>query len=179
LLCTFRPDKAILDFWEPSMHRILRCSSHDLDVFIESRVGSLGESFTDIMRQTIYKNLREQAEGTLLWLEVVIRRIRSIKLPTLAKIEGTIKNSPRDLDGLYKVLVHRLVQEDRDNARLLVWVVYARRPLNLKALEDAMAIDPTNTYTSYEQCLQDRPRLTSEEVHKDFGTLLDIFEGKI
>lgn len=76
-------------------------------------------------------------------------------------------------------LVHAVIQRDRDNARLLAWVVYARRPLDLKALEDAMAIKLTEKYTSYEQCLQDRPCLSSDEVHKVFGTLLDIDEGKV
>ncbi|KAF2176608.1 hypothetical protein K469DRAFT_812982 [Zopfia rhizophila CBS 207.26] len=179
LLCTSRPEKDILDLWEPSMHRVLRCNPHDLDIFIDSRVGSLGKSFTDDMKQMVKNQLRMQAEGTFLWLEVVIRRITSIDVPTPRKIKETINASPQDLDDLYRLLVLRLVQKDIVNARFLAWVVYARRPLDLKELEDAMAINPKETYTNYEQCLKDRPRLVSEEVHKDFGTLLDIAEGKV
>jgi hypothetical protein len=179
LLCTSRPEGPILDLWGPSIHRILRCNPRNLNIFINSRVRSLGKRFTDDMKETIETQLHMQAEGTFLWLEVVIRRIRSIKLPTVNKIEETIKNSPRDLDELYNPIVHRLVQGDRDNARLLAWVVYTQCPLDLKALGDAMAINPAKNYISYEQCLRDKPRLVSAEVYKFFSTLLDITEGKV
>ncbi|ERF76578.1 hypothetical protein EPUS_05851 [Endocarpon pusillum Z07020] len=179
LLCTSRPQKVILDLWEQSMHRILRCNAHDLDVFINSRVSSLGKSFRDDMRQSITDQLLMQADNTFLWLHVVIRKIKSIDVPTPRKIEETIKNSPQDLYDLYHRLVHGIIQRDRDNARLLAWVVYARHPLDLKELEDAMAIKLTEKYTSYEQCLKDRPCLVSDEVHKVFGTLLDINKGRV
>ncbi|KAH8707498.1 hypothetical protein GQ44DRAFT_715840 [Phaeosphaeriaceae sp. PMI808] len=34
-------------------------------------------------------------------------------------------------------------------------------------------------YTNYKQCLEYRPSLVLEEVHKAFSTLLDIVEGKV
>jgi hypothetical protein len=179
LLCTSRPEKAILNCWGSSMRRILRCNQGDLTVFIDSRVKFLGESFTGDMKEFTKQQLQMQADGTFLWLEIVIRRIRSIDMPTSRKIEQTIKASPQELDRLYEVLVRRLVERDGDNARLLAWVIYAQRPLDLEELEDAMAIDPSEAYTNYDQCLEDRPRLTPEEMHKAFGTLLDITDGKI
>lgn len=179
LLCTTRPQTSIMDLWKPSTCKILRCSQHDLGIFIESRIRSLRKSFKDDMRQVIKKQLHAQAENTFLWLEVVIRRIQLIDMPTNRKIENAIKNSPKDLDALYSVLVRDLVQKDGDNARLLAWVVYARRPLDLRALQDAMAINPAEKYTNYEQCNQDKPHLVPEDFLNIFGTLLDIAEDKV
>ena len=142
LLCTTRPQTSITELWEPSMRKILRCSQYDLEIFIESRIRSLRESFNDDIRQVIKKQLYAQAKNTFLWLEVVIRKIKIINTPTIRKIENEIKNSPKDLDELYSVLVCDLVQKDGDNARLLAWVVYARRPLDLRALQEAIAINP-------------------------------------
>jgi hypothetical protein len=179
LFCTSRPQENILDLWESSVRRVLRCNTGDLEVFIVNRIEALGKHFNENMRQTVKSRLLNKADNTFLWLEVVIRKIASIKLPTLSKIEETIKDSPKSLDVLYDMLVHDIVQDDRESARLLVWVVYARRPLDLEALADAIAIDPKKTYTSYRQCLEDRPSLESEEIYKGFGTLLDVVEGKV
>ncbi len=179
LLCTTRPQTSIMDLCEPSTCKILRCSQQDLETFIESRIRSLRKSFKDDMRQAIKKQLYAQAENTFLWLEVVIRRIELMDLPTNRKIENAIKNSPKDLDKLYSVLVRDLVQKDADKARLLAWVVYARRPLDLRTLQDAMAIDPAEKYTNYEQCSQDKLYLIPEEFLNIFGTLLDIAEDKV
>lgn len=104
LLCTTRPQESIMALWEPSTYKNLRCSQHDLGIFIESRIRSLRKSFKDDMRQVIKKQLYAQAGNTFLWLEVVIRRIELIDMPTNRKIENAIKNSPKDLDELYSVL---------------------------------------------------------------------------
>ncbi|KAL8992233.1 MAG: hypothetical protein Q9188_007635, partial [Gyalolechia gomerana] len=110
--------------------------------------------------------------------EVVIKRIKSIDRPTERKIEEIIKDSPQDLDRLYHLLVQNIVQRDKDNARLLACIVYARRPLDLRALQDAMAIDPKEKYTTYRQCELDKLSLTRDEVYNGFGTLLDVAEDK-
>lgn len=104
LLCTTRPPTPMFNLSEPSNQRILRCNRGDLDIFIDSRVRSLGTTFTASMRQSIKEQLCMQAGNTFLWLEVVIRRIRSIDMPTKSKIEETINNSPIDLDSLYQLL---------------------------------------------------------------------------
>nr|KMM72211.1 hypothetical protein CPAG_08509 [Coccidioides posadasii RMSCC 3488] len=179
LFCTSRPERHILDLWKRATHRILRCHPHDLNLFINSRLEGLEEKFNDDMKQTIKTQLSQGANDTFLWLEVVLRRIRAIKLPSLKRITETIKNSPQDLDELYQVIIGRLLEEDIDSARFLAWVVYAKYPLDLETLADAVAIDPRKKYKTYTDCLQDRPHLTPDEVHKDFGMLVDVIGGKI
>ncbi|KAI4154500.1 MAG: hypothetical protein LQ340_001657 [Diploschistes diacapsis] len=179
LFCTTRPSKPILELLKPSKPKILRCNEDDLAIFIESRVSSLEETFGAEIIQSIKDQLNEKAENTFLWLEVVTRGIRSIEMPTPSKIKDTIEDNPEELNDLYHLLVNSLVKKDKDKARLLAWVVYARSPLDLRALEDAMAIDLTKTYTSYEQCNPDKPSLKSETFHNVFGTLFDIVEDKV
>ncbi|KAI4166568.1 MAG: hypothetical protein LQ343_007949, partial [Gyalolechia ehrenbergii] len=181
LLCTTRPESSILESLRTSKHyhRILRCSSYDLEAFIDSQVKCLGEKFKPRIKDIISRQLREKTDNSFLWLEVVIKRIKSIDRPTQRKIEETIKDSPQDLDDLYDLLVQSIVQRDKDNARLLACVVYARRPLDLRALQDAVAIDPKRKYTIYEQCEPDKSSLTPHEFYNAFGTLLDVAEDKV
>ena len=179
LLCTTRPQRPILELLKTSKHRILRCNSDDLDIFIESRVKALDERFTNDMRNNVKGLLRQRAEKSFLWLEVVIRRIDAIDTPTKRTIQDTIENSPHDLDELYRLLIRCLVQRDKSHARILACVIYARRPLTLRALQDAVAINPKETYTKYEQCEQDKPSLTPNAFYNAFGTLLDVAEGKV
>ncbi|KAL8766255.1 MAG: hypothetical protein Q9194_006317, partial [Teloschistes cf. exilis] len=179
LLCTTRPQKSILDLMKTSKQTILRCSLHDLNIFIESRVENL--RVTADMKQIIKDQLLQKDEKSFLWLEVVIRRIETLDILTERKIKKTIVTSSLDLDELYREMIQCLLQkdEDRDKARLLACVVYAYRPLTLRALQDAMAIDPKEKYIEYKQCQQDKSCLTSSEFYSIFGTLLDVAEDKV
>ena len=179
LLCTTRPQTPISELLKTSKHTILHCNPEDLDIFIDSRVKNLDERFTSNMRQFVRDQLCQRAEDTFLWLEVVIRRILSINMPTQRKIKDPIENSPQELDALYRLLIQGLVQRDKNNARILACVIYARRPLTLRALQDAVAINPTETYTNYEQCEEDRPSLTLNVFYNEFGTLFDVAEDQV
>ncbi|KAL8634761.1 MAG: hypothetical protein Q9228_007671, partial [Teloschistes exilis] len=179
LFCTARPEKSILQSFPVSQHRVLRCNPQDLDIFLDSRVKSLGTGFTPSMRHFITDQLRRKTDNSFLWLEVVIKRIKSIELPTIRKIESTIKDSPPELDELYYKLVQGLVQRDRDNARLLACVIYAQCPLSLQALQDALAIDPRRKYTTYEECEGDRISLDPDGFYSNFGALLEIIEDRV
>lgn len=152
LFGTTRPERSILESFTTSQHRILCCNPHDLDIFLESPIRSLGARFTPNMRVIITDQLRRKTDDSFLWLEVVIKRLKSIDLPNLRKIEETIKDSPQELDELYHILVQGLVQKDRDNARLLACVIYTQYPPSLQALQDALAMDPSQKYTTYKQC---------------------------
>ncbi len=77
------------------------------------------------MRQVIKEQLYAQAGNTFLWLEVVIRRIELIDMPTKRKIKNAIKNSPTDLDELYYVLVRDLVQKDKPKSSDILEAPYS------------------------------------------------------
>ncbi len=178
LFCTSRPDKAVLNKWGQLPRKILCCNTEDLDIFIQSRVSSLGIEFTKQMRDVLEGSLRKNTGRTFLWLQVVIRRIRMIEYPTLSNIEQTIEKSPEDLWDLYQLLLTTAVQ-GRENALVLAWVVHAQCPLNLKALGDAIAIGNPSSYKSHEQLSRNVSNLTERLVHKNLGALLDVFENHV
>ncbi|KAI4157359.1 MAG: hypothetical protein LQ342_008341 [Letrouitia transgressa] len=155
-------------------------ASRNANSILRALIVQLWEGFND-MREFIRDQLFQQAENSFLWLEVVIRRIIAIDMPTERKIKTIIRKSPQDLDKLYQEIIQCLIQEDedKDKARLLACVIYARRPLTLRALQDAVAINPMERYTKYEQCKQDKSSLTPNEFYQIFGTLLDVAEDKV
>jgi hypothetical protein len=179
LFCTGRPNRAILDAWGRSPRRILRCNEDDLDVFIRERVASLAEGYNRGMKDMMVEKLRQRAERTFLWLDVVIRDMRRISFPTIQQVEEVIENLPSELDKLYEQLVTEAVKRDSYIARLLACVVYARQALDLRALGHAVAIDPQESCDSYEQYCKRVPDLTEQLVRQNVGTLLDVVENKV
>ncbi|KAH8197651.1 hypothetical protein TruAng_008195 [Truncatella angustata] len=179
LICTSRPGGLAHDAWGQSQCRILRCNAKDLKLFIESRVTSLGPQFTDDMKASLKVQLFEHAKQTFLWIDVVVRRTRAIRIPSLARIKETIAKSSADLEALYAQLVHDIIQLDQLYARILVWAIYARRPLYYTELADAAAIEPNVGYTSYAQYLEHRPNLTPNLIYRTLGTLLDVLDDKV
>ncbi|KAH6653092.1 hypothetical protein BKA67DRAFT_536788 [Truncatella angustata] len=179
LICTSRPGGLVHDAWGQSQCRILRCNAKDLKLFIESRVTSLGPQFTDDMKASLKVQLFEHAKQTFLWIDVVVRRTRAIRIPSLARIKETIAKSSADLEALYAQLVHDIIQLDQLYARILVWAIYARRPLYYTELADAAAIEPNVGYTSYAQYLEHRPNLTPNLIYRTLGTLLDVLDDKV
>lgn len=179
LFCTSRPNKFILDQWGQSPSRILRCDPDDLDIFIRSRISSLESEFDESMRTFLMDSLCERAGTTFLWLDVVIRKIRMIEFPTLIKITEAIEGSPEELETFYGHLVSEARDKSEENARILAWVVYARHPLDLKALGDAIAINSQRRYRSYKEYSREIPKLTPRSVRRNLGTLLDVIEDTV
>jgi hypothetical protein len=179
LFCTGRPNQTILDAWGSSPRRILRCNEDDLDVFIPKKVASLKEGYNRDMKDMMVEKLRQRAERTFLWIDVVIREIRLIAFPTVRQVEEVIETLPNELDKLYEQLVTEAVKRDPYIPRLLACVVYAKQALDLQALGHAVAIDPQESCDSYEQYSEHVPNLTEQLVRQNVGTLLDVVENKV
>ncbi|KAI0164334.1 hypothetical protein GGR52DRAFT_585622 [Hypoxylon sp. FL1284] len=184
LLCTSRPDHDIAALWDASLchnnspRRILYCHQDDIRTFIDKRGKVPGVSFTHQMTDVITKELLSKAGDTFLWIDVAIRRLRSIRLPYLELIKE-IKNSSANLHELYDDLVKRATANDDVSALILVWVVYAKRPLRCDELADATIINPKRKIESYEESSKYRSGLTAEVLRSRLGTLLDVVDDKV
>ena len=110
---------------------------------------------------------------TLLQLDVVIRKIEGISVPTKNEAEA-IMNSPGHLYGLHDTLVQEAVQEENDLARLLAWVVFSKRRLKLEKRDNAKVINPRKQLTKYEEYSGDKLYLIADGVYLVLNTLLDI-----
>ncbi|GAW12879.1 hypothetical protein ANO14919_022500 [Xylariales sp. No.14919] len=178
LICTARPQRRIVDSWGEEAHRILRCDRRDVEIFTESRVKSLhvGEN----VKKEIVKRLNAVEHRTFLWIDVVIRRVQQYGfVPTGQKLMDVIENSSHDLYGLYAELVRDAVQRDESSARLLVWVVYARRALICEELGEAISFGPTDRLESYRQLESIKTPVSENLIHRCLGTILDVVDGKV
>ncbi len=171
LFCTSRPDKDVLDAWRQPRKR-LHYNSKVIGAFISSRVDSLNNRFNQEMKDLIKDNLSSRAENTFLWLDVVIRKIKSISYPSCENIENTIEQSSEDLYELYQDLITKAVDASEENARILVWAVYAQEPLAVPSLGDAISIDPR--HTRVKDFSKSRLTLQPDVLLKELGTLLDV-----
>ena len=177
LFCTSRPEQSILDLWDPHPKVILRPDRKDLTAFIQSSVQSLPDRFDNRMRLQLLISLQERTGQTFLWISIIVKEIRRLRMPTIGKIKETIDRSPQGLDDLYRGLVADILQSD--SRLVLVWVVYANRPLTLAELSDAVAVDPHKKYEYYKDIEEYRPALTTDSVHSGLGTLVDVLHDTV
>jgi ankyrin repeat protein len=169
-----------LNKWPFKYQVVLRCKPQDLDCFINSQISDLGQGFTGEMRHVIKRECSAQTkeDKTFLWLEVVFRKIKMITLPNIQRITDTIRKSSLDLFKLYEDLIHEF-RDDKDVLRLLAWVAYAKKRMDLASLEDALAVHLKDQCTTLQSRKLKRAHLTVEEVFKACGTILDVIEDKV
>lgn len=177
LLCTSRPDPDILTAWGAEPTKRLRGDPKDIEKFVHSRVASL--TLNKRFRDAAIEKLFSKPQKTFLWVDVVIRKIEKIRLPNRNTIEEAIEGSSERLDKLYSDLIRDGVRNERQIARLLCWVIYAKRPLRCDELDDAIAIDPKDGPLTYERLRDAKPGLTGEMVHRILGTLLDVVGDEV
>lgn len=122
--------------------------------------------------------LRKKAEKTFLWLDVVVRGLKVLDLPSNTEIEKIITEAPTRLLDLYRLRVNEISKNPK-NYRMLVWVVYAREPLDLRALADAVAFGSSDNITRYADCNNSKPHLTADGLRNSLGTLLDVLNERV
>lgn len=87
---------------------------------------------------------------------------------------------PTDLRRIYKKIIDRLkAKNDEDVLKLLLWVAYAKLPLNIIDLEFAISLDLRRECRSVEQIDEHKIKLTSECVRKMAGTILEVVHDKV
>jgi hypothetical protein len=187
LLCTTRPDSGIIEAWEGHLNRQLRPNESDLRTYIETRTTSL-KRFNDRMREAARSTLMKDFEDsrhanrvapTFLWISMAIRKLEQMRYPNVADVTAEIDNSSRDLDALFEQMIVTASERARTNAVMLAWIIYAQQPLTLTELQEAIAIDPSYEYASYDQLEDRRPMLSWSSVHQEIGVLVDNIEGRL
>jgi hypothetical protein len=187
LLCTSRPDPSIMEAWEGHLVRQLRTHESDLRVYIESRTSN-SRNFSDSMRRAARSALLEDFEGphqsyqagpTFLWISMAIRKLEQIKFLSVDKIRKEIEASSRDLHELFKSIIVATSERARENAVILAWIIYGHSLLSVDQLRDAVAIDPSHEYTSYDQLDDARPLITRSSIHRQLGVIVDIVDDHL
>lgn len=172
LFCTSRDQENIDSAFKGSLIRRCLPDDEDLSVFIMERSSNL-RKLSNEQRVLVQRKLKERAGKTFLWLDVVIRSLQELTFPSHSKIEMAIDRASTLLPDLYRLRVNEL-SKDATNRRILVWVVYAQRPLNLGELADAVAFGSNDDINRYSDCKNDLPHLTTDGLRNSLGALLDI-----
>jgi hypothetical protein len=154
----------------------LKARPEDLEIVIEGRVTELSHFPTDL-KKNVVEELIDRAGGTYLWISIVLKRLKTITLPLLAKIKKIIRESSTDLDELYSSIIEKIMNGDEEEQKLLAWVVYGRRPLTLKELEAALAtqMDPTSNASTEDYYTE----LTPNAITSAAGIILEIIDNKV
>jgi len=150
----------------------LKAHSEDLKIFVDQRILDLPESFGQDLREQAARLLMDEAKGTFfLWVSIVVKRFEKIDFPTVAGLKKTIKESSTDLNTLYDDLFRQIDQRSEFAQKLVVWVVYSKRPLTLRELEAALA---TQQDSKNEECTKDyKTALTSKSLASVLGVILE------
>lgn len=177
LFCTSRNQDDIDSAFRGSLIRRFLPDDDDIKVFIEKRSTNLKNLNKD-QKEIVEKMLRKKAEKTFLWLDVVIRGLKALELPSNTEIKNTITEAPTYLPNLYRLRVNEISKNPKSR-RMLVWVVYAREPLGLRALADAVAFGSSDNITRYADCNNSKPHLTADGLRNSLGTLLDVLNERV
>ncbi len=99
------------------------------------------KKYSSKLKQDIQTALSEKAEGTFLWVSLVLEDIS--KVTAFFMVRGKLQSLPLSLSEVYSRILDNIKKEDVENAKfILSWVITARRPLTVDELAMARALGP-------------------------------------
>ncbi|KAK2765528.1 hypothetical protein FQN54_008382 [Arachnomyces sp. PD_36] len=108
---------------------------NSIGVYVDSKVSELAriKILTEEESQQIKDFLKDNSNGTFLWIAIVLREIGlSEPLKIKCELQQLLHSFPADLEKLYKRMAKQI--EGSYKNRLLSAMIYAQRPLNLTEL---------------------------------------------
>lgn len=117
-------------------------NAQDIRLLVESEIGHMRGS--EQIRINVTEKILARAEGSFLWTRLVLEEIAYCQ--TTAAIEETLATVPSDMQQLYHRMEEAILTIPREQSRalantLLRWAVGARRPLSLRELSGALALE--------------------------------------
>ena len=100
--------------------------------------------------------LKDRASGVFQWIVLVVQRVLPMRRESKEFILTEIGKVPTELSVLYEDMLRSLVKENTEDGiralRILRWITYAARPLELAELRYAIATDPGIPLESIRLC---------------------------
>ncbi|KAG8525642.1 uncharacterized protein KY384_000402 [Bacidia gigantensis] len=117
----------------------------DIEKFVARSVEELGYvKGLDTIQGEVEQKLSDGAEGTFLWVSLVIRELKKKK--TCTEILDAIRDVPPGLDDMYKDMLRHIEPKHQRNVyQILRWVVAAVRPLTLQELSEVIGTQPSES----------------------------------
>jgi NACHT domain len=112
--------------------------SHAVDAFIDFKVQELAEQkrYDDTLQKEVRSYLHENAEGTFLWVALVCKKLRDVRL---WKTKSVLREFPPGLEPLYERMMEQIQYGDDPEevgfcTQILSSVTLTYRPIYLKEL---------------------------------------------
>ncbi|KAK6501769.1 hypothetical protein TWF481_009595 [Arthrobotrys musiformis] len=166
----------------------------DISQVIELELCRLQSKLTidDKDKAALKKKITQKAEGMMLWIVLAFRRIQEhikrMLSPTLKWLEKMIEKLPREIFGMYDHIMatirekygkpHLLREVDSSSeeeeeessnlaiyGKLVLWVARCGRPLTVKELQFALALDMKDT------CLADMKKKINSDIERVIGRI--------
>lgn len=140
-----------------------------LDKVKEDKMCHWGEDFRDELEGQII----ERSEGMFKWTELVVKDLSTRKAKSDTKIaRATLDGVPRDLKEIYQRALENIArieddEEKRQVSRILQWILRNYRPLRVKELATALAVEAEDPSKDLRDLID---RHLSDLVYVDFET---------
>ena len=116
--------------------------------------------------QIIRSEMVSRSKGNFQWVVLVLPRVLKMhkSRKSLLAIQTMIGNIPAELDELYTKLLQFVDDYERaQSLRLLQWIAFAFRPLNLRELRLARVVGADTTYKSLRECRKSELYVDTDE----------------
>ncbi|KAJ4288061.1 hypothetical protein N0V90_012078 [Kalmusia sp. IMI 367209] len=154
----------------------------DIETFARSRVEELQARkilfiTSDELKEKIIQTLAQKAEGMFLWVNLQLDSLcQASKLRKDQVVEAAMEDLPFGLPNTYVRILDRIERQQtpmRDLAlNCLTWTLYAQRPLSVRELQQALAINSKHTAPQDQQ-------IDSQVILEACGNLLEESNGAI
>ena len=179
--------KSSSPFW--LAYRITReDTQNDIGLYTKAIVNDVLHKRTNDLKDDIVVRLVEKCDGMFLYLRRIQPRLKSKSTMSAGKLRAIIEDMPRGLDEAYGrdlQTICDLDSEDRERAlSILLWVLYAGRPLTVRELAEALLISVDDDGSVDNWLPQDDLPETWDEDYTDeqimgvCGSLIDIRGGE-
>ncbi|KAI9766660.1 MAG: hypothetical protein M1839_004783 [Geoglossum umbratile] len=142
----------ISDEFRDDYHLEIRASNQDITRYLQERLSAASKLsvYTDKdpkLRDTITSTIVTKAQGMFLLVRL---HFDSLATKTnVRQIKSALKSLPAELYETYDDVISRINGQDADHAALarkvLSWIFHAARPLTIKEVQHALAVEPGDT----------------------------------
>ncbi|KAI9770937.1 MAG: hypothetical protein M1840_002641 [Geoglossum simile] len=167
LLVTSRHISTIESLFEKTARVEVRAIDTDVRRYLECRIEREGRLVRHVkadpsLKETIVDTVVAKAKGMFLLAQLHTDAL--VSKGTRKEVRKALETLPKELDSTYEEAMRRIESQNNDDKqlaeRVLFWISFALRPLTLKELQHALAVEPDETDLD-EENLPDEELLTS------------------
>ena len=126
----------------------------DIKIYVQDKIKAHIQR-TDIA-EAIRNEIVSRSQRNFQWAVLVIPRVLTLfkSRKSMVTIRTIIQNTPAELNELYTELLGCIENHERvQSLHLMQWICFALKPLTLRELRLALAVDPDTSDTSIHHCL--------------------------